>query len=76
MAISKSQAIRLSVEYVVRGLSEADVVDGCPHGAYLKSDHPVWVVKLPPDRHGVGGARCIFISKTTGEVLADQAVGE
>jgi ABC-type phosphate transport system permease subunit len=42
----------------------------------MTSDEPVWRVPVPNNFDGVGGGRVLVISKATGEVLADEVIGE
>jgi hypothetical protein len=75
-SISRELAIELIGVYLTRNLKIADFFDGWPPGIYGRNCDSVWSIRLPPDINRVGGSRYIVVSKLTGEIVADQVVGE
>ena len=76
MGLSKEGAIQLVGTYLTRNLNVANLIDGWPQGSYGTSDEAVWSVIVPSDHPRLGSDRYIVISKMTGEIVADDLVGE
>jgi hypothetical protein len=72
----KERAIQRIGAYLTRDLNIADFIDGWPEGSYGASHEPVWSLAIPPDQPRVGGSRFIVVSKATGEILADEVIGD
>jgi hypothetical protein len=76
VVISKEQAIRLTIEHLMKGIDPADVQEGWPCSAFRSTDEAVWSIRVPESGHSVGAPRYIVISQVTGKVLADASSGE
>lgn len=78
--IGRDRAFEIAIEHLTRGLRARLVVKrGWPLGAIVPAggdSRAVWRIAVPDDEMRVGATRFIIIDAETGEVIADQRVGE